>query len=154
MATGNATLRCDYCNSVVIALPDNAGVCFLDETPNLTCPLCTVPLWSASLAGMQLQACKRCHGQLVSMAAFEELIERMRAQQDGAEIPAALDHPDLNRSINCPNCHHLMDTHFYYGGGNAVISGCEQCNLNWLDGGVLMRIVRAPHRDDTQADAW
>jgi Zn-finger nucleic acid-binding protein len=37
-----------------------------------------------------------------------------------------------------------MDTHFYAGPGNAVISSCEDCCLIWMDRGVLMRIVHTP----------
>ena len=37
-----------------------------------------------------------------------------------------------------------MDTHFYNGPGNVIIDDCDQCELNWLDHGELMRIVRAP----------
>jgi Zn-finger nucleic acid-binding protein len=41
-----------------------------------------------------------------------------------------------------------MDTHFYYGGGHVVMENCERCELNWLDGGTLMRIAHAPHSED------
>jgi Zn-finger nucleic acid-binding protein len=37
-----------------------------------------------------------------------------------------------------------MDTHYYAGGGNVVIDDCSRCELNWLDAGELMSIVRAP----------
>jgi hypothetical protein len=41
-----------------------------------------------------------------------------------------------------------MDTHFYFGGGHAVMSTCEPCELHWMDGGMLMQIVRAPHEEE------
>jgi Zn-finger nucleic acid-binding protein len=37
-----------------------------------------------------------------------------------------------------------MDTHYYAGPGNIVIDDCPSCELNWLDAGELMTIVRAP----------
>ena len=37
-----------------------------------------------------------------------------------------------------------MDTHYYAGPGNIVIDDCASCELNWLDAGELMAIVRAP----------
>jgi hypothetical protein len=87
---------------------------------------------------------------LVKMGAFVALIDQMRAEHEGSAIPSPSDPADLKREVDCPSCHQRMDTHFYYGGGNAVISGCERCQVNWLDGGVLMGIVRAPHESDVE----
>jgi Zn-finger nucleic acid-binding protein len=28
------------------------------------------------------------------------------------------------------------------------MENCERCELNWLDGGTLMRIAHAPHSED------
>jgi Zn-finger nucleic acid-binding protein len=46
-----------------------------------------------------------------------------------------------------------MDAHVYFGGGNVVIDSCEQCELNWLDHGELMRIARAPKMATADYDA-
>jgi Zn-finger nucleic acid-binding protein len=64
--------------------------------------------------------------------------------------PAA-DSSDLRRKIDCPRCHHRMDTHFYAGPGNVVIDSCENCCLIWLDRGELMHIVHAPAMRDSGA---
>ena len=85
---------------------------------------------------------------LVPMGAFETLIEQVRTAHPGAEIPVADDASDVSRKLECPQCHHAMDTHFYYGGGHVVMEDCERCELNWLDGGTLMRIVHAPHSEE------
>jgi len=155
VATGNTTLRCDYCKSVVVTKIDDPGLHYLDQIlGELNCPVCAVPLWSATLAGLNLCACKRCSGMLIRMGLLEEIIEDLRSAGVESEIPSPPDPDDLQRRIDCPQCRKLLDMHFYYGGGGSVIGGCEQCSLNWLDGGVLMRIARAPHRDDAQADAW
>jgi Zn-finger nucleic acid-binding protein len=144
---GNASLRCDYCKTVVVVAPDDAGIQFVDEAAKLACPLDTAPLWNAVLARVPIRACKQCHGLLVSMGAFEDLIANMRAlHPEEVDSPPA-NRADLKRKVICPNCHQAMDTHFYFGGGHAVISTCEKCELHWLDGGVLMRIVRAPREN-------
>jgi Zn-finger nucleic acid-binding protein len=146
LTNGNASLRCDYCKSMVVAAADDTGVQFLDEVMDLLCPLCAVPLWNAVLARVQMHACKRCHGLLVLMESLDPLIEQMRAgNNNNGAVPPPADPSELNQIVNCPKCHHRMDTHYYYGGGQAVISGCETCDWNWLDGGVLMRMVHAPH---------
>ncbi|MGO8759398.1 MAG: zf-TFIIB domain-containing protein [Terracidiphilus sp.] len=148
MADNNASLRCDYCKSVTIAQADETGVEFVDEAAELACPNCATPLWSAMLAGSRLYACKQCHGLLVEMGTFEALIERMRAEHPETKIPMAPDAADLERKVECPKCHKRMDTHYYFGGGHAVMSSCERCELHWLDGGMLMQVVRAPHEGE------
>lgn len=149
IAEGNAWLRCDYCHSAITVKSDETGVQFVDEVQELTCPNCTVALWEAMLAGVKLDACKKCHGLLVPMGSFEALIERMRAENLGSEVPSLTgDAADLGQSVNCPKCHQRMDTHFYYGGGHAVMSTCERCELHWLQSGFLMQIVRTPHVEE------
>jgi Zn-finger nucleic acid-binding protein len=37
-----------------------------------------------------------------------------------------------------------METHFYAGPGNVILSDCERCSLDWLDHGKLQRIAHAP----------
>jgi Zn-finger nucleic acid-binding protein len=149
VTSGLVSLRCDYCGSVCYVTPDDQGVQYLGEEEELPCPVCAVPLWDATLAGVPLHACKKCRGLLVPMGAFAALIEQVRTQHPGAEIPVAEGDADLSRRLECPQCHHTMDTHFYYGGGHVVMEDCERCELNWLDGGALMRIVHAPHAEET-----
>lgn len=154
---GNAGLRCEYCRTVVVVAPDDAGTQFVDQAAGLACPACGEPLWNAVLAHVAIQACKKCHGLLVPMATFEDLIDNMRAEHPGTEDSSPADPADLKRRITCPRCRQNMDTHFYFGGGHAVMSTCERCELHWLDGGVLMRIVRAPQHESalrlSEADA-
>ena len=85
------------------------------------------------------------------LGAFEALIEQMRVEHPEIAIPAPADPADLQQKAPCPKCHQRMDTHYYFGGGHAVMSTCERCELHWLNGGVLMRIVQAP-RDDRGGD--
>ena len=147
MAGGHESLRCDYCKSIYFSGPDEQGVRYLDELPELLCPVCAVPLWNATLAGAPLRTCKKCRGMLVAMGAFQGLIEQVRAEHGGSELPATSDEVDPGRKLECPACHQTMESHFYYGGGHVVMEDCERCELNWLDGGALMRIVRAPRQE-------
>jgi Zn-finger nucleic acid-binding protein len=149
LAGGLTSLRCDYCKSLYYSAPDDEGLRSLDELPDLLCPVCLIPLWNATLGNIPLRACKKCRGMLVMMGAFEGLIEQARAAHPGAEMPMADDGSDPNRKLECPQCHHTMESHFYYGGGHVVMEDCERCELNWLDGGALLRIAHAPHAEET-----
>ena len=149
LATGNTSLVCDYCKTVVVLPTDDAGIQFISETAaNLNCPVCSIKLWDAVVSGIQVNACNRCHGSLIHMGVLETVIDQLRSKVMDAQIPTPANPQDLQRKIECPNCHQKMDVHFYMGGGGAVIGGCERCELDWLDGGALMRIARAPHHDD------
>ncbi|HTW78194.1 MAG TPA: zf-TFIIB domain-containing protein [Terracidiphilus sp.] len=150
LATGDASMRCDYCKTVVVLPADDAGVHFLEEgVDGVNCPDCSIPLWDALLGGVKLSACKRCKGMLIPMSAFEPLIEELREKCTDPAIPSAADPADLRRKVDCPQCLRHMDVHFYMGGGGAIIATCENCEANWLDGGMLMRIVRAPHEESS-----
>ncbi|MGA3032937.1 MAG: hypothetical protein ABSD70_06615 [Terracidiphilus sp.] len=148
LSAGNTSLRCDYCKLVVAVGSDDTGVQFLGEAPEMTCPTCAGGLWHGVLAAVEVDACKTDRGLLVPMSWFEALVEKMRALHTEREIPGPVDEAELERKVMCPRCHQKMETHYYYGGGHAVMSTCEQCELHWLDGGMLMRIVRMPHQDE------
>lgn len=150
LQNGNTSMVCEHCKTVVALSADDDGYQFLDEAPELLCPLCAVALWNAVLARVPVRTCKRCHGLLTGMSALEPLVEAMRATNPGGAIPAPADPADLDRRIDCPQCHQRMNTDFYAGGGNVVISGCERCELNWLDSGALMRIAQVPQPSDAE----
>lgn len=155
LAAGNTSLRCDYCKTVVVLPTDNAGIQFIGEvTTDLNCPVCAVKLWDAVIAGVQINACNRCHGTLIRMGALETVIDQLRSTNIETQVPAPPNPDDLRRKLDCPKCRQHMDVHFYMGGGGAVIGGCERCELDWLDGGAIMRIVRAPHHDDSAMHSW
>ena len=149
---GLLSLRCDYCKNVVYTAPDDEGVRYMEELEDVLCPVCAVPLWNASLANVSIRACKKCRGMLIAMGAFEGLIDLVRAENPKSEIPVADDGSDATRRLECPVCHHPMETHFYYGGGHVMMDDCERCELNWLDGGELLRIAHAPRPEE--AEEW
>jgi len=150
LGSGNASLRCEYCNTVVTLAQDIDGIEFLEEAPDLECPVCAAWLWNAVLGRVQLHACKQCHGLLAPMSGLEPLVENLRAAHPGGEVPVPADPADLDRKVICPRCHQRMDSDFYAGGGNAVVASCERCELDWLGGGALMRIVHAPQTSDAE----
>jgi LSD1 subclass zinc finger protein len=141
---GEDSLRCDYCESIFYPEKDDDGVRVLGEVTDQDCPVCAIPLTHAALAKVRILYCTRCRGMLMAMDAFVELIDELRALGSGTVPQVAPDRKDLTRKSNCPQCHQLMDTHYYAGPGNVVIDSCDRCSLNWLDHGEIMRIVHAP----------
>jgi Zn-finger nucleic acid-binding protein len=142
---GKDFLSCDYCRSTHFPEKNAEGIRILAEDSGVECPLCAVPLADAALDAHRILYCPHCRGSLMPMAVFMFLVEDLRAKQGGAwEIPHPPDPKQLRRRIQCPRCHRPMDTHFYGGPGNIVIDDCSPCEVNWLDSGELMQVVRAP----------
>ena len=136
---------CDYCGNVHVPDPNSDGVRVLDVPSSESCPVCSVPLVHAAIAGYRMRYCKRCHGMLIEMDRLLVIEQSLRARHDAAL--AATERPDprdLDRRISCPRCGRPMDTHPYQGPGNVIIDSCENCSLDWLDYGELDRMVRAP----------
>ena len=139
-------LACDYCKSIYYPEKNAEGVRVLNDTADESCPVCAIPLRHALLARERIRYCTRCHGMLIPMEVFVGLVQELKANGNGPVIPQPPNPHELDRHIQCPRCHHPMDTHYYGGPGNIVIDDCSRCYLNWLDDGELMRIVRAPDR--------
>lgn len=150
---GRECMTCDYCKSVYFPEKNEDGVRMLGEASELSCPVCAVPLGRGLLGAHEILYCTRCRGSLIPAQVFVAVLEELRAQR--SDFTAAAHRPDaeeLNRRIRCPECHEVMDTHYYAGPGNVVIDDCARCDLNWLDGGELMAIVRAPDHPYELAD--
>ena len=143
MHAESASLKCNYCHSVVVPERDTSGVQVLAEDPTGNgCPICNVPLMQATLGRSPLLYCTKCHGMLVAMMEFESLVDAARTAS--APIPALpADVHELDRRINCPHCHRPMEAHFYINGSNVVTDTCETCCLHWLDHDELARIAQA-----------
>jgi Zn-finger nucleic acid-binding protein len=142
---GREGLTCDYCQSVYFPEKNADGVRVLDDPSELSCPVCSVPLAHAILEAHPILYCTRCRGSLIPAPVFVLMLRDLRAHRaDTSAIPHPPDPQELRRRIQCPQCHRVMDAHYYAGPGNIVIDDCARCELNWLDAGELMVIARAP----------
>ncbi len=142
---GRECLTCDYCKSEYFPEKNEDGIRVLDDPSELPCPVCAVPLAHAILESHQILCCTRCRGSLIPAPVFVLILQDLRARRgDASTIPHPPGPQELQRRIQCPQCHRAMDTHYYAGPGNIVIDDCAWCELNWLDAGELMAIVRAP----------
>ena len=145
---GKECLVCAYCGNIHYPELNSDGVRVLEEPSSLECPVCAIPLVHAAAGGERILYCNRCHGMLIGMDMFTQIVQDLRSRRASAANAAHQpDWKDLNRKIQCPQCHQTMDTHPYGGAGNVIIDDCETCSLNWLDYGELDRIVRAPDRE-------
>jgi len=145
-------LKCDYCKTIFFPDKNDEGVGVLAIASEEPCPICAIPLMHAALSKIRIRYCTRCRGMLIAMGKFIALVEELRDGDPGTMIAPTPDPHDLHRKINCPHCHRRMDTHFYNGPGNVIIDDCDHCELNWLDHGELMRIVRAPDYSNVKAE--
>jgi Zn-finger nucleic acid-binding protein len=136
---------CEYCNSAYVPESNQEGIRDLGQPGDAACPVCRQTLQQASLEHRRLLYCARCHGSLIQMPVFADLVELLRSRRSGG---VAASHPpdahDLDRRLHCPRCGKKMDTHYYAGGGSVVIDDCSPCELIWLDGGELSAIASAP----------
>jgi Zn-finger nucleic acid-binding protein len=153
--------KCDYCHSVFFPGEEEDGVQILlsqaDSSFNLACPVCSLPLVRASIAKILVLSCSQCHGLLMPMNVLPSLIGALRAASDkAAAVQTPPDQSDLKRTLQCPQCHRRMDTHFYAGPGNVIVDSCSDCFLIWLDRGEPSRIAHAPDENEssTSDSGW
>lgn len=138
-------LICDYCETPHFPDLNADGVRVLGIGADMSCPVCPIALTHASIARDRILYCERCHGMLIGMDVFSEIIDDLRSRREiSVEAAHPIDWKDLDRRIKCPKCSGIMDTHPYCGPGAVIIDTCESCAMNWLDYGELDRIVRAP----------
>jgi Zn-finger nucleic acid-binding protein len=154
---GRECLTCDYCGSEYLPEKNEDGVRVLDDAAEFSCPVCAVPLVHAVLEAHQILYCTRCRGSLIPAPVFVPMLRDLRAHRgDAPATPHPPDPKELQRRIQCPQCHRAMDTHYYAGPGNIVIDDCASCDLNWLYAGELMTIARAPDHacDPESGSIW
>jgi Zn-finger nucleic acid-binding protein len=145
LESGEESLTCPYCGNVVFPERNDDGVRVLSAPTHELCPVCYLGLVDASFAGARLRYCTRCHGMLIDMDIFADLVQTLRRNHDGGGvIPQPPDRTELQHRLTCPHCRRAMETHFYAGPGNVILSDCEPCSLDWIDHGKLMRIAHAP----------
>lgn len=141
---------CEYCGSYYFPNPSLDGLRVLGDAPNgLKCPVCRITL---QIASFDEQArgyhCLQCRGILLNRFAFRDVVTTRRTHATESPAPVhPLDRSQLTRRVACPQCARPMGTHPYYGPGNIVIDTCDPCNLIWLDGMELQRVINAPGAD-------
>ena len=83
--------------------------------------------WGGS-SGLGDGARERCRGFLTFISSFSQIVSKRRQQHGPHEqITAPFDPAELKRILHCPRCRLRMETHPYFGGGNAVVDTCERC---------------------------
>jgi Zn-finger nucleic acid-binding protein len=137
----NDSLTCEYCKSVYYPEKNDDGVVVLGELKGETCPVCSIPLMQATMERTEIRYCTQCHGMLVPMGQFPELVDSLRERFPGKVDIPALDPKELQRKLTCPHCKQPMTVDFYPAATNVVIGICERCTLNWVDHGKMARIV-------------
>jgi len=136
--------QCDYCTSLYFPQENLDGVRLLDESVEVNCPLCEIPLVLAYIDETQILYCTRCHGMLIKQMAFLLTLEYMKERASGSPIkPKPVNRDELKREIDCPYCSKKMATHAYAGPGNVVVDNCLDCMVIWLDTNEVKRIVQA-----------
>jgi len=145
--------ECGHCRTIVRIDPgpiDGVRLAEKDAHPSsYECPVCRRPLAAATLDERhRIDVCTECHGLLFPLSLFATtVVAKRRAAVKPSVIPSRGSLRDLERSLDCPNCGERMITDWYYGPGNVVIDRCERCDLVWLDGGELQRVIDAPGPD-------
>jgi Zn-finger nucleic acid-binding protein len=141
---------CEYCTSFHFpkqAAASSDGVTVLGEDSDMSCPVCQQRLVVASIAKRRVLHCEACRGVLATNENFADLMKRRRATYTGGDVrPEPINPEELERTVTCPKCRKPMDTHPYYGPGNAVVDTCGQCFLIWLDHGEIAALEKAPGR--------
>lgn len=143
--------QCGHCSTLVC--PDAVeGVRVLGTSPQghgRACPVCRKAMLTAVMDDRyRIEVCDQCKGTLMPRHTFAEtVVARRRAAATRATIPPPADRRDLDRRIVCPTCGKQMITDWYYGPGNIVLDSCVDCDVVWLDGGELRRVIDAPGGD-------
>ncbi len=146
----NRFLRCHYCDSQQLASGDHRS---LDEvvasatTTEIFCPSCmdVNQLSQGLLDDVRVAFCSDCFGFMVDSQSLAMVLKNRRQEFSGVEDkPVPVNQESLGRIRNCPQCNLQMETHPYYGPGNAVIDSCHRCRVIWMDNGELSQLVRAP----------
>lgn len=109
------------------------------------CPNCNVPLAFGMILEHKIACCDKCGGMLFQRANLGRAVSDMRSRWTSPdETPEPMDSRQLQIKRMCPVCFGEMVTFPYCGPGNTVIDACDGCDITWLDGGELQRLVKAP----------
>ena len=150
LVDGRDHFRCDFCGTLNFptAIEDALdGVKPLGTPADEHCPPCSQAMEHAAIAGTRVVFCVRCRGVLVDSETFSHVVMKKRGKFRGPDVtPSPIDRTQFDRQLSCPQCENRMETHAYYGPGNAVIDSCVRCKVIWLDHGEIAAIEQAPGR--------
>jgi Zn-finger nucleic acid-binding protein len=137
-------------DSAATALPETERLELETTVIGLTCPRCHVPLHRGRLnRDWEIGGCRHCGGLVIPKADFQRVVRVCRAEYRGPDqTPRPLEPQELHEPCDCPGCLEPMETHPYYGPGNAVIDSCSGCGVTWLDRRELTNIICAPGQRD------
>jgi Zn-finger nucleic acid-binding protein len=135
---------CHYCGAYYFPEASQDGIKLLGEPGTLSCPVCKIPLVTALIGEMHVQACSKCRGVMISQEHLSFIINYLRLTSKKIETVLPLDREDLKQARICQTCGRKMDTHAYEGGGNVVIDVCIHCGVVWFDYGEIKRIITSP----------
>ncbi len=148
LVQGGEHFFCAYCRTYFFPTESDDGVKVLGEVSDVPCPVCKIPLVSASISKISVLHCTTCRGILAKQPLFRAIVDYRRAISPELSLPPRPWKPkDDKRRLQCPICDRSMDNHVYYGPGHVVIDTCAHCAIVWLDHGELSNIVNAPGRD-------
>lgn len=137
-------LVCSYCGAYFFPKASQDCVKILGEAGTLTCPVCKIPLVTAMIEDMHVQACPRCRGVMINQNELLFIIKSLRLTSKKIDTVLPLNRADLKQERFCQTCGRKLDTHAYEAGGNVVIDVCEHCSTIWFDYGEIKRVISAP----------
>jgi Zn-finger nucleic acid-binding protein len=135
---------CHYCGAYYFPDASQDGIKMLGEPGTLTCPVCKIPLVTAAINEMHVQACSKCRGVMINQDQLSFIIKSLRLTSKKIETVLPLNRADLSVKRTCQTCGRTMDTHAYEGGGNIVIDVCIHCGVVWFDYGEMKRVISSP----------
>ena len=150
LVEGRDHFCCEFCGT--LSFPTAAedaldGIQPLGTPADEHCPACHHTMQHAAIDGTRVVYCGDCRGALVECETFAHIMQKKRATYSGPDVtPQPIDRTQFERRLDCPQCASRMETHAYYGPGNAVIDSCARCKLIWLDHGEMAAIEQAPGR--------
>lgn len=150
LVDGRDHYRCGFCGTLSFPTDVEAsadGVKPLGKAAGQMCPVCAIEMEHAAIDGARVRYCPGCRGVLADSETFSHVVRQRRSDYHGPDVtPAPLDRAQFDRRLNCPQCERPLETHVYYGPGNAVIDSCARCKLIWVDPGEIAAIETAPGR--------
>lgn len=135
---------CSYCGAYYFPEASQDGVKIMGEPGTLFCPVCKIPMVTAMIEDIHIEACSKCRGVMISQNQLAFVVQLLRETSKKVETALPLDKAGLDPERYCQSCGRKMDSHPYGGGGNVVIDVCETCGVVWFDYGELKRIMTAP----------